>query len=164
MSKSKNEERLIKLMPYPNSSSLRFGGSYCKNNLLLLRTLIEATDKLESEERNSEFPKKLFETWSGIWLTVNEENESYKSKQTMRDFFSFGYHAGIWNNDFELTNLAKEILIKYKNNKKNINVFKSFFDVLLSNFIVSYQYKTYNPLLLLLEGFEESQNKKINTK
>ena len=162
---NKNKESLIKLIPYPNSSSLRFGGSYCKNNLLLLKTLIEATDKLESEERNSEFPKKLFETWSEMWLIENKKNESYKSKQTMRDFFSFGYHIGIWNNNFKLTDLAKKTLADYKY-KDDINTFKSFFDVLLRNFIVSYKYKTYNPLLLFLMGLENKPEKqsKIDTR
>lgn len=160
---NKNKESLIKFIPYPNSSSLRFGGSYCKNNLLLLKTLIEATDKLEGEERNSEFPKKLFETWSEMWLIENEKNQSYKSKQTRRDFFSFGYHIGIWNNNFKLTDLAKKTLADYKG---DINTFKSFFDVLLRNFIVSYKYKTYNPLLLFLMGLENKPEKqsKIDTR
>lgn len=160
---NKNKESLIKFIPYPNSSSLRFGGSYCKNNLLLLKTLIEATDKLEGEERNSEFPKKLFETWSEMWLIENKKNQSYKSKQTMRDFFSFGYHIGIWNNNFKLTDLAKKTLADYKG---DINTFKSFFDVLLRNFIVSYKYKTYNPLLLFLMGLENKPEKqsKIDTR
>lgn len=158
MSKNKNKKHLIKLIPYPNSSSLRFGGSRCKNNLLLLKTLIEATSELKNEKRNSEFPKKLFDKWSEKWLDENKKSKSYKSKQTMRDFFSFGYHIGIWNNDFELTDLAKETLDKYNG---DVNTFKSFFDVLLSNFIVSYKHKTYNPLLLLLEGLKNKLKKQL---
>lgn len=154
MNENTKDDFLIRRVTYPDSSPLTFGKSYCKYNPSLLKTLIGATVELElqSVEKDKDFWIKLKTTWlNNHWSKEPNLYENYKNQSAKDDFFNFSYHIGIWDGNFNLTELAKETWSKYESTKKgnekdndeSLKPFREYFDIFLRNFVVTYNEKSY---------------------
>ena len=159
MNENNKPNLLIKRTMYPDSSALTFGKSYCKKNTILLRTLIVATHKLESTERDQDFLSKLKKQWLDEWEKEDYLKNNYNHQSIKDDFFNFGYHAGIWKGDYHLSELAKEFYEKCNNEKE----LKKYFNKILLNYVITFENKSYNPLILVLEFLKKKNKKEIKT-
>ena len=167
MNENTKDNFLIRRVTYSDSSPLTFGKSYCKYNPLLLKTLIGATvelEELQSVEKDKDFWIKLKTTWlNNHWSKESNLYENYKNQSAKDDFFNFGYHIGIWDGNFNLTELAKETWSKYESTKKkgnneSLKPFREYFDIFLRNFVVTYNEKSYNPLKSILEKLKNENS------
>ena len=159
MSENNNSSLLIKRTMYTDSSALTFGKSYCKKNTILLRTLIVATHKLESTERNQDFLSKLKKQWLDEWEEEDYLKNNYNHQSIKDDFFNFGYHIGIWDGNYYLSDLAKQFY-KKRNDEEEL---KKYFSKILLNYVITFENKSYNPLILVLEFLKERNKNTIET-
>ena len=84
---------------------------------------------------------------------------NYNHQSIKDDFFNFGYHIGIWKGDYHLSELAKEFYEKCNNEKE----LKKYFNKILLNYVITFENKSYNPLILVLEFLKKNNKKEIKT-
>ena len=119
-------------------------GSICFEKAQLLESLIIATDRLKKIPKNAAFEEKILkQEWLKVWQTYPISNR-YSHTDEQRKFFNFGYEMGIWDDNYNLMPLAQEVL------EQKIRP-QEYLDVVILNYVVECNGKSYNPLICLLQ-------------
>ena len=120
-------------------------GSFCKQKPDLLESLIISTNNLDNQGKNKN-KDTLKSEWEKVW-------EKYPVSQTVKSsisaFFNSGYYFGIWDNNYNLSELAQKVL------NKEITP-QDYLDIFILNYVIQIGNKTYNPLVCLLEYLIEN--------
>ena len=127
--------------------SNKIAGNFCIQKSDLLESLIIATNNLDNQGRD-----KNKDTLNAEWKKVWEKypvSQSVKSKDSINWFLNSGYYFGIWDNNYNLSNLAQKVLNKEISSK-------DYLDILILNYVIQIGNKTYNPLVCLLEYLIEN--------
>ena len=133
-------------------NTLTFPGRHCTTKEILFSSLIETTNYLE--ERYEDFDKNTIENqWQE---DVKYSYPELAKVQAFSTFFSAGEELGIWDENWRLTPLAKKVA------KNEINI-KNYFDIVISNYVIEVDNKTYNPLALVLIYCQKYNQKIIDS-
>ena len=120
-------------------------GSFCKQKPDLLESLIISTNNLDNQGKNKN--KDILKSeWEKVW---EKYPVSQSVKSSISAFFNSGYYFGIWDNNYNLSELAQKVL------NKEITP-QDYLDIFILNYVIQIENKTYNPLVCLLEYLIEN--------
>ena len=122
-------------------------GYSCYDKSHLIESLIISTNNLDNQGKNKN--KDILKSeWENVWEKY-PVSQSVTNQTSISDFFNSGYYFGIWDNNYNLSELAQKVLNKEISSK-------DYLDIFILNYVIKIGNKTYSPLVSLLEYLIEN--------